>query len=126
MIKGEYSLDGALIVGLGRWSRKKIIKICDECGKELIVTFQDLQTSREKRNKDACHPCSMKLYNKGEGNPAKRFEVRQKISKNTRGRSKKFKDGKNPRIINKKVNSQGYVEIYSDVEKNIKKNIIMF
>ncbi len=92
-------------------------KICDICGKKSYVIRYDILKCRRRRNtiNDYCQPCSIQVYNTGDGNPAKRKDVREKISKATRGISKNFKNGKNPRFVKVKQTVNGYLLEWDDM-----------
>lgn len=104
------------ISNLSTWSSKRVIKICDRCNKKLETKLCDVNRSRKRRNttKDYCYKCSMAVYNRGDGNPSKKEKVEKKISENTKGKSKRFKYGNNPRIIGRKISSSGYVLVYNN------------
>jgi len=99
----------------------RIIKVCDKCDEEKEVAYGDAIRSRNREynfeNKDFCYSCAMKIFNERGFNPAKKSEVRKKISEKTKGRSKTFKDGKNLRILGRKVNTAGYILIYNEQKK---------
>jgi IMP dehydrogenase/GMP reductase len=99
---------------LTRGSNKKVKKICDSCGTTSIVRFSDVNKSRKRRNttKDYCLKCATMIYNSGNGNPSKLPANKLKISQNTRGKSKTFKDGNNPRLLTRKINTAGYILIH--------------
>lgn len=63
MIKGSISIDGIHISNLSVHSHKKVIKICDFCGKEKQVALREINKSRSrtKHGKDACHKCAQKF-----------------------------------------------------------------
>lgn len=117
MIKNNSTINGAHIVSeLSKFSRQKVIRICDLCGEEKEVEWNTIVRCRNKHNtnKDYCFTCSMKIYNSGENNPAKKSENREKISRALKGKSKVFKDGKNLRILDRKISSSGHVLKWSD------------
>lgn len=62
MVKGIRCLDGTPIAGLHKASRKKVLCICDSCGKESKIMFCHLNYSRQRRGeaKDFCSSCSRK------------------------------------------------------------------
>jgi len=106
MIKSNSSDNGKSINSL-----TLIIRVCDLCGDEKPVTWNTIDRCRKKHNtdKDYCQPCSMKIYNSGENNSAKKTGVGKKISISCKGKSKSFKDGKNHRILDRKLSTAGYV-----------------
>lgn len=121
MIEGNVSTDGISINNLARFSRKKVARICEKCGERKIVQWCDVKRAREKSSydgKDYCNKCGTSVKNSGDKNPAKRLDVRRKISEATKGRSKTFKDGKNLRILGRKVDSGGYIKVYSEELKD--------
>lgn len=128
MIKGKSSLDGTPIEKLSDYSRKKIIKICDDCKIELQISYCDLILSRKKRKSDIdrCHKCAMKNQS-GENNPSKKQNTRKKISEKLKGKSKRFKKGFNPRIHTIRINTAGYVLVhdYKNNKKEFEHKLIM-
>lgn len=118
MIVGDRSKDGTLISELSEYSRKLITKRCDICKKEYDVTYQDLIISRKRRNsqEDRCFKCAMEKQS-GSNNPAKRDDVRKKISKATKGKSKTFKDDENLRLLKRKLTTAGYIQTYNEDKK---------
>lgn len=119
MIRENLAMDGTPTENLTFSSKKQVTKICDLCGEEKIVSWNTVARCRKKHNTtlDYCFSCSMKVYNAGENNPAKNTEVRQKISDATKGKSKSFKDGKNLRILDRKISSDGHILKWVDGEK---------
>lgn len=111
MIKDNVTLDGEDISKLKFNSKKLVIKICDSCGKSKNVTWNTVIRCRVKHNTDLdyCFSCSIKIYNVGENNSAKRTDVRKKISIALKGKSKSFKDGKNLRILERRISSSGHI-----------------
>jgi IMP dehydrogenase/GMP reductase len=89
------------------------------CNEEKEVQWNDIFRCRKKHNveKDYCFLCSMKIYNTGENNPSKKFENAKKISEATKGKSKSFKDGKNLRILERRVVSSGHITKWVSEEK---------
>ncbi len=116
MIKNNTTICGLDVSSLKEFSRKKVVKVCDDCNKELIVNYSDLNKSRKRNNsdgKDRCKDCARALYT-GELNPSKRQEVREKISKAHLGKSK------NIQLHNlqfKKLSNAGYYLIYDENKK---------
>lgn len=100
-------------------SREKVLRICDRCGDSKEVQYNNIYRCRKKHNtdKDYCFQCSMKVYNTGENNSAKKEEVRKKISENTKGKSKSFKDGDNPRALATRYTNSGYLLKWVPEEK---------
>lgn len=117
-IKNNITIDGLDISLLKRFSRKIVIKICDKCGDEAKVRWQDIMRSREKSigKPDLCFKCAMENM-RGDNNPTKRIEVRKKISQATKGKSKHFRDGVNPRIVKKRKTTNGYILLYDEIEQ---------
>lgn len=112
MIKGNSTENGTHIISeLPFNSKQKVVKICDLCGEEKSVAWNTIARCRKKHNtdKDYCLACSMKVYNSGENNSAKKPGVGRKISISSKGKSKSFKDGKNYRILDRKINTAGYI-----------------
>jgi IMP dehydrogenase len=98
-------------------NKTRVTKVCDRCGGKREVYWQDVRKCRRKKShdgKDYCYKCSMFIFNSGDGNPSKRIENRLKISAATKGKSKKFKDGRNLRILPVKMESNGYVMEWND------------
>ncbi len=112
----DSAVDGTPISELKFNSRKKIVRTCDLCKQKSETVWNNIVRCRKKHNiiKDYCFKCSMIIYNKGDGNSSKRPDVRKKISQATKGKSKSFKDGKNLRILDKKITVNGYVLKWSD------------
>lgn len=110
-VKNNTSIDGIKTSELKFNSKKQVIKICDKCNGEKAVSWNTVIRCRKKHNtdKDYCFKCSMILYNYGEKNSAKRQDVRIRISKATKGKSKHFKDGKNHRVLDRKTTVNGYI-----------------
>ena len=119
MIINNLTVDGENIFSLPFSSKKKVNRICDLCGNVKTVTCNTIFKCRKKHNtdKDYCFLCSMKIYNTGENNSAKREDVKEKISLAGRGKSKSFKDGKNLRILDRKISSSGHVLKWVEEEK---------
>jgi len=119
MILGQYSKDGTSIDLLKPYSRKLVMRQCDYCGDKAWTRYEHITTCRlrHQRSLDYCHKCGTSLATKGNKNASKRPEVRAKISKALRGKSKKFKDGKNPRIINRKKTVSGSIMVYDKKTK---------
>ncbi len=107
-----------MIVGFAD-GKTRYEKTCDVCGKKSHVTRYDILKCHRRRNtiNDYCQPCSIQVYNTGDGNPSKRKDVREKISKATRGISKNFKDGKNPRFVKVKKTVNGYLLEWDDISQ---------
>lgn len=95
-----------------------MIKVCDLCFCEVLTSWQDVVRSRTKHeiDKDYCHPCSMKVYNTGAKNSSKKQEIKKKISQATKGKSKKFRDGRNLRRLPFKKAVNGYILAWSEKE----------
>lgn len=69
----------------------------------------------------------MKKYNTGAGNPAKKLENRKKISEALLGKSKRFKDGKNLRRLDRKVSSSGHIlKWVEDEKKHIQEHRLVY
>jgi len=119
MILNNQTIDGQDIKLLTFSSRAYVLRICDKCGEEKEVAWNDLARCRKKHNRieDYCFKCSMIIYNTGDNNPSKRLENRLKISEVTRGKSKKFKDGINQRILLTKIMTSGHIAIWSEEDK---------
>lgn len=119
MIKNNLTISGKNVNDLTFSSKEKINRICDLCYGVGITTWNTIARCRKKHNTtlDYCFSCSMKIYNTGDNNPAKKTEVRKKISKSSLGKSKTFKDGKNFRILDRKISHNGYILKWSDSEK---------
>lgn len=119
--KSNKTVDGFEITKLKKTSRKKVIKICDDCKIELTVKYADVLKSRNNRNSnlDYCRDCARKLYS-GDKNPSKRIEVREKISKAHLGKSKNYisNDGFNSQIVLRKKSSSGYILVYDEERKD--------
>jgi IMP dehydrogenase/GMP reductase len=111
MIINNKTINGTDVFSLKTGSKEKVNRVCDLCGDEKSVQWNDIYRCRKKHNtdKDYCFKCSMKIYNTGDNNSAKNPEVGKKISKATKGKSKSFKDGKNLRILDRKISSSGHV-----------------
>lgn len=103
---------------ISEWSRIYFIKQCDICKKKMIRHYCDIKISRKRRNStlDFCYKCAM-ASKKGDNNVAKRPDVKEKISKALKGKSKSFKDGKDLRILGKKMTANGYVMVYDENKK---------
>lgn len=116
MILGIYAQDGTPIGELRPYSRKLVRRKCDNCGKIDWTRFEHITTCRHRHNRqlDYCHKCGTSLATAGDKNPSKKPEIRKKISKALSGKSKKFKDGKNSRILNTKKTNVGSILIYDD------------
>src|SRR3990167_9891706 len=103
-------------------SKKKVWRTCDVCKNVAAVSLASIYKSRRiwrsreisKKSPylDFCQPCAMTIKNGGDNNPSKRQDVKQKMSENTRGKSKKFKDGLNPRICGVKITTNGYTLVH--------------
>jgi IMP dehydrogenase len=119
MILNNKTIVGEDINKLPQYSTKKVLRICDLCAEEKIVLWKDIFKIRKKHSitEDYCYKCAIKIYNCGENNPSKKTESRKKISESTKGKSKKFKDGKNLRILNAKLNAAGYILVYDEASK---------
>lgn len=50
MIKGEYTIDNKIDPNVSYNSHKRVIKICDECGVEIITTVRQIHKSRTRSN----------------------------------------------------------------------------
>jgi IMP dehydrogenase/GMP reductase len=111
MIEGNVSLNGVNVENLPFNSRELIAKICDSCGNIKNVSWNTVIRCRKKHNTnlDYCFKCSMKIYNTGENNSAKRPDVKKKMSLSMKGKSKIFKDGKNLRILDRRISTSGHV-----------------
>lgn len=119
MIKNNLTISGKNVSDLTFSSKEKINRICDLCGEIGITTWNTIARCRKKHNTtlDYCFSCSMRIYNSGNKNPAKRIEVRKKILESSLGKSKKFKDGKNFRILDRKISVNGYALKWLDGER---------
>ena len=61
--KGEIIYDGDGKIWLAKGSRKKVLKMCDLCGKIRWIIYRQVIESRMKNNgKDYCHKCSIKQF----------------------------------------------------------------
>lgn len=62
MLKGKKCTDGTPLNGLHKSSRKKVIKICDDCGEESSIMYCNFNYSRKRRgeDKDYCRKCAGK------------------------------------------------------------------
>lgn len=107
-------VDGTSLDKLSTGSKRRVRKKCDECGTISTVTYYDRMKSYRRSGGDYCHPCGTRRANCGDNNPAKRWDVRQKISQVTRGKSKTFKDGKDLRRLDMKMTTNGYILKYDD------------
>lgn len=115
----SHTKDNIPINKLKQHSKKRVYKTCDRCGKKSTQRWQDITKARRKHNTDLdyCPLCSMKEYCLGDKNPAKQLENRQKISLATRGKSKTFKEGTNPRVLKRKITSGGYILIWDEKKR---------
>jgi len=120
MIIGNVSLTGKNIFNLKFSSKELVAKKCDMCGNIKNVSWNTVVRCRKKHNttSDYCFSCSMKIYNTGNNNPAKKNESKIKISQVTKGKSKSFKDGKNLRILERKISSSGHVLKWDPLSKS--------
>lgn len=118
MILDNKTISGLDLSVLKTGSKEKVLRICDLCGDTKEVQWNDIYRCRKKHNtdKDYCFPCSMKVYNTGDNNSAKRPEVKKKMSLAMKGKSKSFKDGKNYRILDRKISSSGHILKWLDEE----------
>lgn len=109
------SIDFSCIITGHKDGKYRYLKTCDSCSEKSEVTRYDGLKSRDRHNgKDYCLRCACKIKNSGKGNPAKRKEVRRKISAATKGKSKSFKDGKNLRRLGIKQSTNGYLLEWDD------------
>ena len=110
-VKFNTTINGTNIEELSFNSKEQVIRICDVCKEEKNVAWNTVARCRKKHktNKDYCLKCAMIFYISGDKNHSKNPEIRKKISLATKGKSKTFKDGKNYRILNKKITTNGYV-----------------
>lgn len=124
MIVNNKTTCGIDTLTLPRYSRKKVLRICDSCQDEKELTWQDYVTQRQRHNrtKDYCFKCAMRIYNSGDLNASKRPEVAKKISLATRGISKKFTGDKNPKICDRKITTNGYVDVYDQAKGYVKEH----
>ncbi len=111
MIDGNVTLKGDSVFNLTFNSKELVAKKCDRCGKIKHVSWNTVARCRKKHNTnfDYCFSCSMKVYNTGTNNPTKRPAVKAKMSLAMKGKSKTFRDGKNLRILYRKISSSGHV-----------------
>ena len=111
MLKNDITINGILINSLHFSSKERVIRTCDRCGEDGETSWNTIARCRKRHNttKDYCFKCSCKIYNTGENNSSKNPEVKQKISKAKSGKSAHFKDGKNPRILDRKTTVNGYI-----------------
>lgn len=118
MILDNKSINNIDIFTLKTGSKEKVLRICDLCGEKKEVQWSTIYFCRKKHNtdKDYCFLCSMKIYNSGQNNSAKNPEVGKKISKSSKGKSKSFKDGKNLRILDRRISSSGHILKWLDSE----------
>lgn len=119
MIKGEYSVDGTLISSLKPYSNKKVVKICDSCAAEKEVSYSTY-TNYLREGNSYCQPCAQKVYLSGGNNPAKRPEVRKKISGALKGVKRPENSGRNHhrrKSASKAIiDTRGYT-ILNDIDK---------
>lgn len=120
VIENNKTVSGKDVFTLAKMSKEKVIRICNECGNKKEVQWGDIYRCRKKHNRteDYCFKCSMKIYNTGANNSSKKSENAAKISAATRGKSKTFKDGKNLRILDRKVNTGGYILKWDENSKS--------
>ena len=111
MIPNNKSINGLDIFSLKTGSGEKVLRICNMCSDEKEVHWNDIYRCRKKHDtdKDYCFSCSMKVYNTGDNNSSRKPGAGEKISKTTLGRSKTFKDGKNLKIVDRRISTSGYV-----------------
>ena len=137
VIKGFTAIDNTPISKLKRHSRKIVIKQCDICFDVWEAQYRDVLDSRERWSKhlkfdqngpqDFCYKCAIEYKNTGKYNLAKREEVGQKISVASRGKSKPFKGGINPRILEFKKAPNGYLLQYDyDRKRHIAEHRLIF
>lgn len=129
MIKNNATISGGDLSLLTFSSKEKVIKICDICKSEREVSWNTVVRCRKKHNtsKDYCYKCAIIEYNTGSNNVSKKIDVRNKISLSTKGKSKSFKDGKNHRILNRKISSSGQILLWLDEEhKYVQEHRIVF
>jgi len=119
MIKNGSTIDGISLQELTFSSKKIVVRVCDLCYEEKEVQWNDVARCRKKHNRtdDYCFKCSMKVYNTGDNNPSKLIENRKKISDAAIGKSKTFKDGKNHRILGRKIQTNGSILKWVEEEK---------
>jgi hypothetical protein len=99
-------VDFECMITAHRDGKTRYTKTCDSCGKESEVTKSDIKRSRNRHaGKDYCLKCACSIKNSGRNNPAKRPEVREKISRATRGKTK----GPSPKFQKIKLTTNGYV-----------------
>jgi len=118
MIRDDLTINGEDIKLLPFNSKKLVTRICDRCGEYRTVSWNTVARGRKKHNtdKDYCLSCGMKAYNSGDDNAMKKEENRKKVSDGKLGKSVSFKDGKNPRILDRKY-IKGYIAKWVDEEK---------
>lgn len=116
MIENNLTTNGKKLSECAFSSREIVIRICDACGDKSKTTVNTILRCRKKHNRieDYCLSCACTIYNSGNNNPSKRKDIREKISAATKGKSKIFKDGKNLRKLDRKINTGGYVLRWSD------------
>lgn len=119
MIPNNKTINGKDFDSLSFSSKERVMRICDLCGERGETSVNTILRCRKKHNttQDYCLSCSIKMYNTGENNSAKKPSSRLKISINTKGKSKSFKDGKNLRILDRKVNAAGHILKWCEEEK---------
>jgi len=119
MIIGSATKDGTPVGELKPHSSKLVLRKCDNCGRIDWTRYSHITKCRDKRSTqiDYCHKCGTRLANSGDNNPAKRTEVKERISRALSGKSKKFKDGKNPRRLTRKKTAAGSILIYDEQQK---------
>lgn len=137
MTISDKTICGIAVSSLTNGSKKRVIKTCDVCGGQSETTLDTINKTRRKwlaRHEsnqssylDFCFGCSMKIKNTGNMNASKRQDVRRKISNATRGKSKRFKDGKNPRLCGTKLSQgeHGYVLVHDGIEYHRQHRVVM-
>lgn len=120
MILNNKSINGKDIFSLKTCSKEKVLRICDYCRNSKEVSWNTIYRGRKKHNTvyDYCFSCAIKIYNSGANNSAKKPGVGAKISASSKGKSKTFKDGKNLRILDRKISSSGHILKWFDKENN--------
>lgn len=111
MIENNATINGTPLNKCKFNSKAIVNRICDRCGNKNKTTVNTIFRCRKKHNRkeDYCLKCACIIYNSGTKNPAKLLWVRDKISQQTKGKSKTFKDGYNLRKLDRKINTAGYV-----------------
>lgn len=124
MLESRFTVDGTLISRLSRGSEKKVVQICDGCGKRTQTQWSNYLKSQELRNHSGetfCQPCAFRQTHasrRGKPNPKMSAFARTRTREQAASwKGGSYVDAHGYRLINVRSGKDGAASGWSNYRK---------